>query len=169
MAADGFDEYVQGRGRALLRFGYLLTGDRHLAEDLVQEVLARCHRSWRRIERLEQPEAYVRKAVLREYLSWRRRRSNTERAVADIPDRPAPADHADRIATRDELWTLLGGLSRMQRAVLVLRFYEDAADTDIAALLGCSPASVRVHASRGLTRLRAAVSGAAQPSEVSHE
>jgi RNA polymerase sigma-70 factor (sigma-E family) len=151
---DRFDEYVVARGGGLLRFGYLLTGDRHLAEDLVQEALAHCHRKWQRIERLDAPDAYVRKAVLREYLSWRRRRSSTERAIADVPDRPAPADHADQLATRDELWTLLGRLPRMQRAVLVLRFFEDAADDDIAALLNCSAATVRVHASRGLARLR---------------
>jgi RNA polymerase sigma-70 factor (sigma-E family) len=154
---DGFDEYVLARGPGLLRFGYLLAGDRHLAEDLVQEALAHCHRKWPRIERLDQPDAYVRKAVLREYLTWRRRRSSTERAVASMPDRAAPADHADQLADRDELWLLLGALSRMQRAVLVLRFFEDASDERIADLLNCSAATVRVHASRGLARLRDAV------------
>jgi RNA polymerase sigma-70 factor (sigma-E family) len=160
---DGFDEYVVARGNALLRFGYLLTGDRFLAEDLVQEALAQCHRRWRRIEHLGAPDAYVRKAVLRQYLSWRRRLSSTEQVVADIPDRPDATDHADRFAARDELWTLLGQLTRMQRAVLVLRFFEDAADTDIAELLSCAPATVRVHASRGLARLREVVTRPGTP------
>jgi RNA polymerase sigma-70 factor (sigma-E family) len=154
---EGFDEYVLARGRALLRFGYLLTGDRHLAEDLVQEALAHCHRKWRRVEHLGAPDAYVRKAVLRQYLSWRRRRSSTEQVTADIPDRPGPADHASQLALRDELWALLGRLPRMQRAVLVLRFFEDLPDEEIAQLLDCSAATIRVHASRGLARLRAAV------------
>ena len=152
---SSFDEYVRERGAALLRFAYLLCGDAHLAEDLVQEGLARCHRAWRRITDGGEPEAYVRKAVLRQYLSWLRRRSSGERAVAEpaayVRSRP---DGSEEVAGRDLLWRLLGGLPRMQRAVLVLRFYEDMAYPQIAELLGIREATVRVHVHKGLSALR---------------
>jgi RNA polymerase sigma-70 factor (sigma-E family) len=158
---DGFDDFVLARGQTLLRFGYLLAGDRHLAEDLVQEVLAKAHRSWSRIVRLELPEAYLRRAMTRQYLSWRRRRASSEAVVADVPDRAAVGDLAGGLAARDEMWSLLATLPRNQGAVLVLRFYEDLPDGEIAELLGCSAATVRVHASRALSRLRVALSDTA--------
>jgi RNA polymerase sigma-70 factor (sigma-E family) len=153
-----FDEFVNTRASALLRFAYLLTADPHQAEDVVQEALARCHAKWSRIERYEVPEAYVRKVVLRQYLSWRRLLSSREVVVAEFPDTAVTgADNADRIAVRQQLWQLLGRLPRMQRAVLVLRYFEDRDDDDIARLLGCARPTVRVHAARGLRRLRAAL------------
>jgi RNA polymerase sigma-70 factor (sigma-E family) len=164
---DGFDDYVLARGQALLRFGYLLTGDRHLAEDLVQEVLAAAHRRWARVLRLERPEAYLRRAITRQYLSWRRRRASGETVLADLPDRPWDGDRfwggdpAGGLAARDEMWSLLATLPRNQRAVLVLRFYEDLPDAEIAELLGCATSTVRVHASRALARLRTALSDTA--------
>jgi RNA polymerase sigma-70 factor (sigma-E family) len=154
MQAD-FEEFVVARGHALLRFAYLLAGDRHLAEDLVQEALLRAHRRWSTIHSREGPEPYLRKAVLRAFLSWRRRRVSTELAVADVPDRPDRDRLDDRTVDRDEMWLLLRQLPRAQRAVLVLRYYEDLPDADIADLLGCSPATVRVHAFKALGRLRA--------------
>jgi RNA polymerase sigma-70 factor (sigma-E family) len=152
-----FDEFVNTRGPSLLRFAYLLIGDAHQAEDIVQEALARTHLRWTKIDRHDVPEAYVRKVVLRQYLSWRRRKSSTEIAVAAIPDRADQADEAERIAVRQQLGVLLAGLPRMQRAVVVLRYFEDRHDEDIANLLGCAPATVRSHAARGLQRLRAAM------------
>ena len=154
---DGFDEFVVARGPALLRFAHLLCGNAHLGEDLVQEVLARVHRRWARIERLEAPEAYVRRAVVREFLSWRRRRASREAVTAQVPDRPDGSDTAHAYAARDEMWTLLAGLPRAQRAVLVLRFYNDLADDEIADTLGCTPSTVRAHASRALAKLRTAL------------
>ena len=151
-----FDDFVAARGTALLRFAVLLTGDHHLAEDLLQEALVRVHRRWSRLERTEELTGYVRKAILRQYLSWRRLRSSAEVPTALPPDAPAldGADHAERHAERDRLRRALATLPRQQRAVLVLRFYEDLDDTSIAQLVGCSPATVRVHASRALARLR---------------
>jgi len=163
----GFDEFVNTRGPALLRFAYLLTGNAHQAEDLVQEALAKSHPRWDKIEQYEVPEAYVRKAVLRLYLSWRRRRSSTEVVVATMHDSMAVSmDETDRIAVREQLWQLLVKLPRMQRAVLVLRYFEDRDDDDIAGLLGCARATVRVHAARGLQRLRAALPATGFPLEV---
>lgn len=154
MEAD-FEEFVVSRGYALLRFAYLLTGDRYLAEDLTQEALVRGHRRWSHIERAD-PEPYLRKAIVRQYLSWRRRRSNTETVLAHFPDRPDPHQGPDHVVERDEMWALLGTLPRAQRAVLVLRYYEDLADADIGEILRCSESTVRVHAFRALRRLRAA-------------
>jgi RNA polymerase sigma-70 factor (sigma-E family) len=151
---DSFEEYVTAQGEALLRFAYLVSGDHHLAQDLVQEVLARMHGRWRRVERDGSPGPYVRRAVVREYLSWRRRRSSTERMMAAPPDQPTTHAPPDRVAEQDEAWRLLATLPRAQRAVLVLRFYEDLSDAQIAEVLGCAESTVRVHASRALSRLR---------------
>lgn len=153
---DGsFEEYVTTRAGALLRFGYVLSGDRHLAEDLVQEVLARIHQRWHRMAQVEQPDAYIRTAIVRQFVSWRRLRASRETSLDRLPDRPDPSpDAATRQASRDELWRLLATLPRKQRAVLVLRFYEDLPYVEIAEVLGCRETTVRVHASRGLARLR---------------
>src|SRR5262245_53279569 len=115
---SSFDEFVVSRGHALLRFAFLLTGDGHLAQDVVQEVLVRVHRRWDRVERLDAPEAYLRKAILRQYLSWRRRRASSEVVVPVVPDRVDHRDEAERAAERDETWALLATLPRAQRAVL---------------------------------------------------
>jgi RNA polymerase sigma-70 factor (sigma-E family) len=153
-----FEEFVVSRGYALLRFAYLLTGDRHLAEDLTQEALVRAHRRWTAIEHHDGPEPYVRKAIARQYLSWRRRRSSGETAIADPPDRPEPDGFTDRIADRDAMWAALATLPRAQRAVLVLRYYEDLPDAAIAETLGCAESTVRVNAFKALRRLRGVVS-----------
>src|SRR5215471_7198676 len=155
---DSFEEYVVASSGRLLRFAYVLCGDRHLAEDLVQDVLARAHRHWRRVE-AENPDAYLRTALVRAHLSWRRRRSSTERVSATTPEPTATSpDFAQDLASRDEMWKLLATLPRTQRAVLVLRFYEGLDDQRIAEVLGCAPVTVRVHASRAMATLRAGLS-----------
>jgi RNA polymerase sigma-70 factor (sigma-E family) len=147
------DEYVAARGKALLRTAYLLCGDRHLAEDLVQEVLARVHRR-RGVDDIEHLDAYLRSAVVRQFLSWRRRRSGNELLMLPGPE-PAPQPGpADAHAERDAVWSELARLPRQQRAVLVLRYYEDLPDDRIGELIGCAPATVRVHAARALDTLR---------------
>ena len=155
---EDFDDFVHGRGRALLRFAYVLSGDAHLAEDLVQEVLARMHRRWDRITAMDNAEAYVRTAIVRQFLSWRRRRAYREAILADVPEAPVPDDPHQRVVTRDQMWGLLRGLPRAQRAVLVLRFYCDLPDDEIAGLLGCGKSTVRSQAARALTRMRTMMS-----------
>lgn len=152
-----FTEFVVSRTPALLRFAYLLSGDAYLAEDLTQEALVRVHRRWSSIVRADGPEPYVRKAILRQYLSWYRRRASTEVPRAEAPDIPDPRSLADRVVEHDEMWSMLAALPRMQRAVLVLRYYEDIPDAEIGELLGCTTATVRVHAFKALKRLRAAL------------
>lgn len=145
---------------SLLRYAVVLTGNRELAQDVVQEVLARAQVRWRRISGTDSPEAYVRRMVLNEYLSWRRSwaarnvHAVGERLI-DLDDaRGGVRDHADGVVEADELWNRLSLLGRKQRAVLVLRYYEQMEDEAIADLLGCSPATVRSHASRALKTLR---------------
>lgn len=144
----------------LLRYAVVLTGDRHLAQDVVQEVLARAHVRWDRIGDTDAPEAYVRRMVLNEYLSWRRSWATRNvyavgERLADFDDaRGGVGDHAQKVVEADELWNRLATLGRAQRAVLVLRYYEQLDDETIAGLVGCCPATVRSHAARGLRNLR---------------
>ncbi|MEV0900688.1 SigE family RNA polymerase sigma factor [Actinoplanes sp. NPDC049802] len=155
---DEFDDFVNGRGRALLRFAYVLSGDAHLAEDLVQEVLARLHRRWDKITAMDNAEAYVRTSIVRQFLSWRRRRAYREAVLAEVPE-PAGLDAPEhRVLARDQMWRLLRGLPRAQRAVLVLRFYCDLPDSEIAALLGCGQSTVRSQAARALAQMRTMMS-----------
>ncbi|GAA0553776.1 SigE family RNA polymerase sigma factor [Paractinoplanes ferrugineus] len=151
---EAFDEYVQSRGRALLRFAYVLTGDAYLAEDIVQEVLARLHRRWSRISAMQHPEAYVRTAIVRQFVSWRRRRSSSEAVLAEVPEPAGAAEPQQHVLARDQMWRLLAGLPPAQRAVLVLRFYCDLPDDEIAGQLGCGVSTVRSQASRALGRMR---------------
>jgi RNA polymerase sigma-70 factor (sigma-E family) len=152
---DSFEEYVTARDNSLLPFAYLVNDDHHLA-DLVQEVLARLHGRWRRLERDCSPGAHGRRAIVREFLSWRRRRSSGERVMATLPDQPdRPRAAPERFADQDEVWRWLTDLSGAQRAVIVLGFYEGLSDAQITDVLGCAQSTVRVHAARGLARLRA--------------
>jgi len=148
---DVLTELVAHSGDRLLRVGYQLTHDRAAAQDLVQEALLRVYGSVRRRGRApEDWYAYLRRAVINEYVRTRRLRSSTEVVTDMVPERPAAGCQEDRIADRAQLWAALGALSSRQRAVLVLRYYEGLADREIAALLGCREASVRSLASRGL-------------------
>ncbi|RZU54436.1 RNA polymerase sigma-70 factor (sigma-E family) [Krasilnikovia cinnamomea] len=155
-----FEQFAIARIPSLLRYAIVLTGDRDLAQDIVQEVLARAQVKWRRITGADSPEAYVRRMVLNEYLSWRRSwaarnvHAVGERLVELDDARGGAPDHAQGVVDADALWHRLATLGRKQRAVLVLRYYEHLDDDAIAELLGCSPATVRSHASRALKNLR---------------
>ncbi|GAA1113093.1 SigE family RNA polymerase sigma factor [Kribbella jejuensis] len=148
------DDVVRSTERRLLRLGLMLSGSVHNAEDLVQSVLARAHRQWDRIGGLDHPEAYLRTMVVNEYLGWRRLLKNREVPLAEPLEPATYDDHGIRQAQRDATWRLLARLPRKQRAVLVLRYYEDLTDPDIAEILGVSPATVRSNAARALATLR---------------
>jgi RNA polymerase sigma-70 factor (sigma-E family) len=154
-----FEEYAAWRLPALLRFAAVLAGSQDLAQDIVQEVLIRVHARWRRISRLDVPDQYVRRMIVNEFLSWRRRwgRFLPVGQVAE-DHRPAavaePPDTATAHAERDALLVELARLPRRQQAVLVLRYYEGQSDNEIAELLGCQPGTVRGYASRALAALR---------------
>ncbi|MBY8873374.1 SigE family RNA polymerase sigma factor [Micromonospora sp. PLK6-60] len=149
-----FEEYVGSRGPALIRLARLLTGDEHRAEDLTQEVLARAYLRWRKIAGLDRPDVYVRRMLVNANASWWRRRSNRELATDTFADRPVRGRLDEDAVERDELWRLILGLPDRQRAVLVLRYYEDLDDPTIAQILDCSPVTVRTHAMRALAHLR---------------
>lgn len=158
---DRFDQFVADRLDRLLRYATALTCDPHLAQDIVQEVLLRVQSRWSRIASLQAPDAYVRRMVTNEYLSWRRRRAarniSSTHSTLDALSAPA-ADHAEGHAERDAMRARIASLPRKQRAAILLRYYEDCTDAEIAEALGCSPGTVRSHISRALGSLRAAES-----------
>jgi RNA polymerase sigma-70 factor (sigma-E family) len=153
---DGFEGYVADRGPALLRFAYLLTGGRALAEDMVQEALIKVCTRWDRVVAADAPDAYVRRVVLNEFLRWKRRRASHE-IVGAVQDRDWPGDgrnEVDQVVERDAVWRALLKLPRRQRSVLVLRYYESLPYADIASLLGCTEGTARSLASRAFDALR---------------
>lgn len=150
---DDFVAYVDARGSALLRIARLLTvGDRHAAEDLVQTTLEKAYVAWPRIKRQEAQDAYVRSIMTRSAIDRTRRRRRRGEVLTDIV--PESTHVPDGPEERDAVWAVLAGLSARQRAVLVLRYYEDLSETQIADALGCSPGTVKAHASRGVALMR---------------
>ena len=148
---SGFDEFVATRSPALLRTAYLLTGDHGLAEDLLQTALAKCWFAWGRID--GPPEPYVRRVLATTYATWWRRRWRGERPTGELPDRGDPPATAP-VDDRDALWRALGALPRRQRAVVVLRYYEDLSEAETAAALGISTGTVKSQAAKALAALR---------------
>lgn len=149
--ASGWDALVASSAAALMRLALMLTGDLTDAEDLLQSTFARACRHGDRIARMSAPMAYLRKAMVNEHTSWRRRL----RPTSTLQEVEEPSvSLGSRLADRDEAWFWLHTLPPRQRAVLVLRFYEDLPDSEIAEIVGCSQATVRSHASHGLAALR---------------
>lgn len=145
----GFAEFVAARGPALARSAFLLTADRHAAEDLLQSALAKAAARW---GRLREPEAYVRRILYTEQVSrWRRTRS--EVPVAEVPAVATSSDEESTVA-RLTLLDALARLPRGQRAVVVLRFYDDLTEAQAAAVLGVSVGTVKSQTHAALARLR---------------
>lgn len=158
---DGFREFVERQWGPLLRTAYLLTGDRGHAEDLVQAALEKTHRKWDRVSAMEAPVAYVRRAMVNTATSWRRRRR-----VSEVPLLASDGPSEDPYTTVDQRHQVLAALRRLpprMRAVLVLRYFEDLGEAEIADALGCSAGSVKSQASRGLNRLREQLAADALP------
>jgi RNA polymerase sigma-70 factor (sigma-E family) len=156
-AGDSFEEFVRGRSGYLFRLALLLTGqDRAEAEDLLQIALERAYRRRAVLARDRSPEPYVRKVLINASIDRRRalKRRGEHRLDADDHD-PAVDDRTGEIANRDLLARSLAQIPPRQRAVLVLRYWCDLSEAEIAATLGCSPGTVKSQAARGLARLRA--------------
>ncbi|WP_433081744.1 SigE family RNA polymerase sigma factor [Dactylosporangium sp. CA-052675] len=154
-----FEEFVEARLQALLRYAVMLTGDPHTAQDLVQETMIRAQLKWWRIAAADMPERYVKRMITNAYVdlhrgSWLRRVAL--RGVEVDTGVPEP-DHADGHAERDQMWLWLGRLPRQQRAALVLRYYEGLTDGEIAEVMRCPVGTVRSWISRALATLRTSV------------
>lgn len=150
---EAFERYVTLHGRRLVRTAFLLTGDWHTAEDLVQNTLAGLLLSWRRLRDVDDLDAYVHRSLLNARSKWWRRQRRDPVPWGELPDEAV----TDGTAQQDDQELLLRGLrrlSRQQRAVVVLRYCEDRSEEDVARILGCSTGTVKTHASRGLARLR---------------
>jgi RNA polymerase sigma-70 factor (sigma-E family) len=157
-ASDGeqFDEFMASRWPGLVRLAFGLTGDRWLAEDLAQTALASAYAAWWRVRRADDPDAYVRRILINASKSRFRRNRVSERASG--PADPADAaveDPAAEVGERSALLAALAELAPRQRAVVVLRYWEDMSDAQVGALLGCSAGTVRSQAARALAKLRA--------------
>jgi RNA polymerase sigma-70 factor (sigma-E family) len=149
-----FVSFVEARSHRLFRIAMALTGHRQQAEDLLQTVLAKAVRHWGRIQ--HHPEAYLRKAMYRQHVSWWRRGAHGREVSTDrLPERAAAGDATARVDLSLALRTALRRLAPRYRAVLVLRYLEDLSDQEIAEILGCKPSTVRSQTSRALDRLRA--------------
>ena len=149
---ETFDVFVAARSGRLLGTSYLLTRDRGTAEDLLQTVLAKAWFAWGRIE--TDPEAYVRRALVTTYTSWWRRKWRGEVPRAVLPEITCFRDQTSEVDERDAVWAALGRLGPRQRAVPVLRYYEDLSEAETAAVLGCSAGTVKSQTSRALANLR---------------
>ncbi|MGW4378370.1 SigE family RNA polymerase sigma factor [Kitasatospora sp. NPDC004531] len=152
-----FRDFAAARGRHLVRTAYLLTGgDAHLAEDLAQEALGKLYGNWRRVSRMANPAGYARTVLVNTFLSHRRRRASREHVTDTFAESAAPAaDHALRVT----LLRALAELPQQDRAVLVLRYWEDLGVEEAAAALRLTPSAVRSRASRALGRLRTRLGG----------
>jgi RNA polymerase sigma-70 factor (sigma-E family) len=158
-----FDDWARSRLDGLLAFAIVLCCDRGIAEDTVQDVLIKILRRWDRISRVESPDAYARRMIVNQYLSWRRKWARYV-PVGDVRVQESRPDHADMYAERAALIGRLAALPPKQRAVIVLRYYADFSDEQIAQVLSCRPVTVRTQASRALKALRVQLSTSPQPS-----
>ncbi|MBT2507851.1 SigE family RNA polymerase sigma factor [Streptomyces sp. ISL-98] len=151
---EAFTAFMAARYGSLLRTATLLTGGgRSRAEDLAQEALLRTYRAWHRIGRLDAAEAYTRTTMVRLLIKDRRRHWHAEIPAERMPEIPRPG-HEDQVTTAVAVRELLQTLSPAQRAVLVLRFYHQLTEREIADVLGCSPGTVKSRAARALAALR---------------
>ncbi|MEV4809709.1 SigE family RNA polymerase sigma factor [Micromonospora avicenniae] len=150
---EEFRDFVAARSAALLRTAYLLAGDWATAEDLLQTALTKTYLAWRRLGGIEAVEPYARRVLVNTSTSWWRRRWHGERPTDVLPEH-AGTDEIERQLDRDLLWRHLRALPTRQRAVLVLRFYEDMSEAQTAALLGISTGTVKSQTSRALATLR---------------
>ena len=153
-AGIDFPSFVRAHTPALFRSAYLLTRDRSSAEDLVQETFTRLYPQWSRVANADVPLAYVRRSMVNNFLNTRRGQAGREVLFADPPDRASTSDLAVAVTDRDLVRALLETLSAKQRAVIVLRFFHDLTDAEIAADLGCRQGTVRSIVSRALATLR---------------
>jgi RNA polymerase sigma-70 factor (sigma-E family) len=152
--AEGFAQFVATREAALQRTAWLLTGDWALAEDLVQTALARSWPRWERIRRRDSPEIYVRKVMVNTWSTWSRRRWRGERASESLPDAPASGDVAAEASVRVAVRGALESLTGRQRAMVVLRIFDDLSEAQVARVMGCAVGTVKSTTAQAMAKLR---------------
>lgn len=150
---DEFREFMRSRWSALVRLGFVLTGEWTAAEDLAQSALVNAYASWSKVRRAQDPDAYVRRILVNANNSRFRKRRVFEQSAEELPE-VAVHDRAGEVVHRSDLLAALRSLPPKQRAVVFLRYCEDLSETQVAAVLGCSVGNVKSQASRGLARLR---------------
>ncbi len=150
----GFREFVAARSPALLRVAWLLTGDRMLAEDLLSTALAKTWPRWSSLDNPQAGEAYVRRVLVTTQITWWRRRWRAEVPTAELPDRSSAVDAFGAADVRGDLAAALALLPRRQRAVVVLRYFEDMTEAQVAAELGISAGTVKSQHAKALAKLR---------------
>jgi RNA polymerase sigma-70 factor (sigma-E family) len=153
---EHFEAFVRANVGSLQRTAVLLTGSRYAAEELLQDTLARLYGSWSDVRRATAPLAYVRRSVVNRFVSRQRSRDSHDLPMWDVPDPPAGSDHAESVVTRAALSQLLDTLPDRQRVAVVMLYFEDLPDDQIADALGCRTATVRSLISRALVALRSA-------------
>jgi RNA polymerase sigma-70 factor (sigma-E family) len=151
---EAFRDFVAARLGRLSGTAYLLTCDHHAAQDLVQSALVRLARHWSRVSRAGAPDAYVRKVLYHEFVSSRRLSRSRELAIGDPIERAAPGDETNDAIRRLVLRQALARLTARQRAVIVLRYFDDLTEADTAEALGCSVGTVKSQTHHALGRLR---------------
>jgi RNA polymerase sigma-70 factor (sigma-E family) len=152
---DGFRHFVTARSPALVRSAWLLTGDLATAEDLVQTALAKVWSRWAQVNRQDAPEAYVRRVMMSTFLTWKRRRWNAELAVGELPDSASARNDLHEVELRASVAHALRSLPPRQRAVVVLRHFEDLTEAQAAEALRCSVGTVKSQNAKALKHLRA--------------
>lgn len=153
-AREDFRSYVAARSPALLRTAYMLSGSRADAEDLLQTALAKTYLAWDRIREREAVDGYVRRVMVNTQTSWWRRRKLDEHPIDVLPERSGGRDATADADLHDALWTALATLPKRQRAMVVLRYYEDLSEAETAHVMGVSVGTVKSATSRALARLR---------------
>jgi RNA polymerase sigma-70 factor (sigma-E family) len=160
-----FDAFMTASWPSLYRTAVLMTGDTHLAEDMLQNAMAKVYKSWHRVSRVDHPRSYVRAILANEVSTWWRRQSSSELPVEMWPDGVSTAGFADQVVDADRMWRALSTLPARQRAVVVLRYYEDLSGAEVASVLGISEGAVKSHTHRALRALETALTtGAANES-----
>jgi RNA polymerase sigma-70 factor (sigma-E family) len=153
-----FTEFVRASSARLFRTAYAVCGDYQLAEDAVQAAYATAYSRWRRVSGADNPEAYVQRMVLNQIFSWRRRLSaRREMPSEHLPERGQVASHESALADVEEVWQALATLPPRQRAVVVLRYYEDLSVAETAVALGVREGTVKSQAAAAVARLRSRI------------
>jgi RNA polymerase sigma-70 factor (sigma-E family) len=149
---DRFAEFVRANTASLFRTAYLMTGDYQRAEDVLQAAFVRVYQHWPRVDIMDHPAGYARKVVVNQSVSWWRKRSSHESPQNVVAD-PAWDGRVDDVAEHERVWTAVLSLPRRQRAVTVLRYYEDMTEAQIAETLGMATGTVKSHSHAALRRL----------------